>query len=587
MKYPFSPEVLDALPEELAELFRTLEMQLLHEICSRLNVFGQLNEVTVQAIRALRSHGIELDEIKKAIKKATGIAEKDLNKLFEDVVERNQKYYAEVIDLAGLTQPETIVEAADITAITLQCQREFSNITRSMGFLVDNGRTMLKPAKAYQWALDNAAMQIQSGAISYDQAIKSAVQQLADSGLKTVDYESGHVDSVDVAVRRAVMTGINQLNKQYAQQAMEYLETDLVQVSAHSGARDTGIGFQNHKAWQGKVYRWRGCVGNSTGQYPDFEQMCGYGDVQGILGANCRHSFSPFVEGVMERTYTDEELAHIDDGLGCEYDGKKYTAYEATQMQRRLERTIRKQKRRVNASKDLGLKDDATAAKARLRKLNAKYSEFSEAAGLPEQWERTRVTFADDATKAEAPKRRRDAEAVPVTEKLAKKNQNYADVTEQWRETATPNSHKVQDAQEFTKDGVTYKVGGNKVVLDYSAREKEIAELLEKEFGGELYMVPRVNNPQGVRTPDYLFRGLSYDLKSLSENATEDTMFQRIKKSSNQSYRFIIDVTDAKKLSDEIINEQIKKVFSHKDTAFAKVVVVIKDMEVRLVAKRI
>lgn len=256
MKYPFSPEVLDALPEELAELFRTLEMQLLHEICSRLNVFGQLNEVTVQAIRALRSHGIELDEIKKAIKKATGIAEKDLNKLFEDVVERNQKYYAEVIDLAGLTQPETIVEAADITAITLQCQREFSNITRSMGFLVDNGRTMLKPAKAYQWALDNAAMQIQSGAISYDQAIKSAVQQLADSGLKTVDYESGHVDSVDVAVRRAVMSGVNALNQQYAMQAVNYLGTNLVEVSAHSGARDIDgpNGWEAHTKWQGKVF---------------------------------------------------------------------------------------------------------------------------------------------------------------------------------------------------------------------------------------------------------------------------------------------------------------------------------------------
>lgn len=419
MKYPFSPEVLDALPEELAELFRALESQLLHEICSRLNVSGQLNEVTLQAIRALRSHGIELDEIKKT----TGIAEKDLNKLFEDVVERNQQYYTGAIDLAGLTQPETIVEAADITAIISQCQREFGNITRSMGFLVDNGRTMLKPAKAYQWALDNAAMQIQSGAISYDQEIKSSVQQLADSGLKRVDYESGHVDSVDVAVRRAVMTGINQLNKQYAQQAMEFLETDLVQVSAHSGARDTGTGFQNHKAWQGKVYRWRGRVGNSTGQYPDFEQTCGYGDVQGILGANCRHSFSPFVEDVMERTYTDEELAHIDDGLGCEYDGKKYTAYEATQMQRRLERTIRKQKRHVNAFKDAGLEEDATAAKARLRKLNAKYREFSEAAGLPEQRERTRVTFVDDAAKAETARNAKDPTKA-IAEILGVKNEN-------------------------------------------------------------------------------------------------------------------------------------------------------------------
>lgn len=433
MKYPFSPEVLDALPEELAELFRALEAQLLHEICSRLNASGQLNEVTVQAIRALRSHGIELDEIKKAVKKTTGIAEKDLNKLFVDVVERNQQYYTEVIDLAGLTQPEALLDIEDTWALYEQTKQEMRNITRSMGFLVDNGRTMLAPAKAYQWALDNAAMQIQSGVISYNRAIKSAVQQLADSGLKTVDYESGHVDSVDVAVRRAVMTGINQLNKQYSQQAMEFLETDLVQVSAHSGARDTGVGFQNHKEWQGKVYRWRKFTRDfpaaSKQNYADFEEACGYGDVQGILGANCRHSYSPFVEGVMERTYTDEELAHIDDGLACEYDGKQYTAYEATQMQRRLERTIRKQKRRVNAFKDAGLAEDATAAKARLRKLNAKYKEFSEAAGLPEQRERTRVTFADDVTKAEAEALKRQREAEDSAKEL-KKQQNRAMLNE-------------------------------------------------------------------------------------------------------------------------------------------------------------
>ena len=80
-----------------------------------------------------------------------------------------------------------------------------------MGFLVDAGRTMLPPAKAYQWALDNAVMQVQSGAINYKQAIKTAVKQLADSGLKIVDYESGHRDQIDVAARRAVMTGVSQI----------------------------------------------------------------------------------------------------------------------------------------------------------------------------------------------------------------------------------------------------------------------------------------------------------------------------------------------------------------------------------------
>lgn len=258
MKYPFQPEILDALPEELAELFRSLENTLLEEICSRLNLSDQLNEVTVQAMRALRSHGISQQEINKIIRKATKISEKKLNQLLDDVVERNQQYYSELIDLAKVTAPETLVSATDIVAIMAQAQREVGNLTRSMGFLVDNGRTMLAPARAYQWCLDSAVLQIQSGAISYNQAIRRGVKELADSGLKTVNYESGHVDSIDVAVRRAVMTGVNALCQKYSEQSMEYLETDLVEVSAHIGARniDGPNGWENHERWQGLVYRW-------------------------------------------------------------------------------------------------------------------------------------------------------------------------------------------------------------------------------------------------------------------------------------------------------------------------------------------
>ena len=91
MKYPFQPEILDALPEELAELYRGLEDTLLMEICSRLNAADEMNEVTVQDIKALRSHGIDLKEIEKAIQKATGISEQKLNKLLDDVVERIRK----------------------------------------------------------------------------------------------------------------------------------------------------------------------------------------------------------------------------------------------------------------------------------------------------------------------------------------------------------------------------------------------------------------------------------------------------------------------------------------------------------------
>lgn len=387
-RYPFQPEILDALPEDLAELFRGLEDTLLKEICSRLKAADQLNEVTAQDIRALRAHGIDLKDIKKAIEKAANVASERLDELLGDVVARNQAYYDELLTLSDVTKPAALVDAQTISAITKQAQREIGNLTRSMAFLVDSGRTMLEPAKAYQWALDNAVLQVESGAISYNQAISNAVKQLAESGLKTAEYESGHVDQIDVAARRAVMTGVNQLCAKYTEQSAEWLETPYFEVTAHIGARDKPgqSPWSSHKAWQGKVYSVR-----SGDIYPNIYSVCGLGYVDGLEGANCRHHRYPWIEGASERTYTDEQLEHIDDGLGCDFEGKHYTAYQATQMQRRIERTIRKQKRLKAAYKSAGLAEDAQNTNIKLRRLNAKYKAFSEAAKLPEQKERLKV----------------------------------------------------------------------------------------------------------------------------------------------------------------------------------------------------
>ena len=390
MRYPFQPDLLDALPEELAELFRSLEIMLLDEICSRLKLADQLNEVTVQDIQALRSHGIDLSDIEKAIRDTTGISKKKLNELLDGVVARNQEYYTELINISDVTAPGRLVDIEDTWAIYEQTNHTLTNLTQSMGFLVDNGRTMLPPAKAYQWALDNAEMQIQSGSISYNQAIKYAVKSLADSGIKTVDYESGHVDQIDVAARRAIMTGVNQLCSKYTEQSAGYLNTPYFEVSAHAGARDKPgpSPWSSHKEWQGKVYSTK-----SGDKYPNIYEVCGLGAVDGLEGANCRHRRYPWVEGVSERTYTNEQLSHIDDGLGCEFEGTTYSAYEATQQQRKIERTIRKLKREKAAYHAAGLTEDEQAVSIRLRRLNTKYKDFSAEAGLPEQKERMKVLY--------------------------------------------------------------------------------------------------------------------------------------------------------------------------------------------------
>lgn len=202
-----------------------------------------------------------------------------------------------------------------------------------------------------------------------------------------------------------------------------------------------------------------------------------------------------------------------------------------------------------------------------------------------EQYAKNKDKINDQKRAAYAARMDRQAVVKPGNGK-AEKSAAYKDVTLEMYAAATPNSHRVQDLQEYAVGGMTYKVDGHNVQLDYSAHEKEIAELLERELGGEIYMVPRVNNPQGVRTPDYLFRGKGYDLKTLESKAGQNTIYQRIKKGKKQAENFVVDVSKAEQITEEIINKQVEKIFSDPETAFVNEVVIVRDGAILKAAKK-
>ena len=397
MKYPYTPEVLDALPESVAELFRQVEDNVLEGICTKLEAARYLARITVPDLKKLRD--VSNKDIEQMIQDATGKGETKIQSIMSEVVTQNTRFYSDMQSQMGLTSFRPILTGTVTSAIQQKTLNTYQNLSGSMGFLVDSGRTMLKPAKAYQWAIDNAIIQIQSGAMNYEQAIRYAVRTLAKSGIKTVSYESGKIDQMDVAVRRAVLTGANQLCLKFAEKAMDSLYTDLVEVSAHVGARNRGFEPENHEMWQGKVYRWSEKPRLSSGVYPDFIRHTGYGSGEGLGGWNCRHSFHAFVEGVSERTYTDEELDSMKaENRTFQYEGREYDGYTATQKQRQIERTLRKLKRERSSYKAAGLTDEYNAVNAKIRRLTYKYRQFSKKAGLPEQRERTKVQYTDDET---------------------------------------------------------------------------------------------------------------------------------------------------------------------------------------------
>ena len=387
MKFPITPEYLEAAPQPIIDAVHGLENDILREICSRFRLTGELNEVAVNDIRILRSIGLDMDDIERCIAENTKSTIPQVEAALDRVVDMSRRYYDSLADKASITMPAHLVSAVDIAIIKAQTLDGYRNITRSLGFAVQSGsvRTFQPIAKAYQAALDKAELKVYSGSFTVQQAMEDAVRELADSGISIVDYASGHRDHADVAARRAIMTGLNQVTAKYSEAAAEVLETDLYEVTAHRGARDEGAGWQNHKSWQGKVYSTR-----SDSKYPNIYTVCGLGAVDGLEGANCRHRKYAFLEGVSERAYTDKELQEIDTPP-ITYEGRRYTAYEATQKQREIERTLRKLERRRIGYNAAGMVEREQETKARITRLQRKYRAFSKAAKLPEQWERAKI----------------------------------------------------------------------------------------------------------------------------------------------------------------------------------------------------
>ena len=261
MKYPITPEYLETAPKPLVKAILAMEDDLLREICSRFKLTGELNEVTINDIRTLKTYGLDMDTIERRIANHTKTSTEEVQDALDRVVKLNREYYGELSDKAGITMPLEIVTAREIELIRKQMLDEYRNITRSLGFAVQtNGEIVFRPiAKAYQAVLDKAEMKVYSGGFTVQQALEDAVRELADSGIRTVDYASGWMNHADVAARRALITGLNQVTQKFSERAMEVLETDLVEVTAHRGARDKDgpMGWENHKKWQGRCFKWK------------------------------------------------------------------------------------------------------------------------------------------------------------------------------------------------------------------------------------------------------------------------------------------------------------------------------------------
>ncbi|WP_270670464.1 phage minor capsid protein [Paraclostridium bifermentans] len=377
-----TPEELKNIPESFINLYQELEDFVIADISRRIAKVGSLTDsAKLETIRA-KEIGISLNLIKEKIKDVSDLTEEKIDEIFNDaslysIAKENELYSVAGLDTVKIT--ENVALSNIMKSAIKQTSGDLYNLTQSMGFAQKiNGKVVYKPiAKYYHDAMDLAVMQIKSGSTSYNTAIKQAVDRLCESGIRSVDYESGVANRIDVAVRRAVMTGSNQMSQKITLEGMEETGNDFVETTAHIGARPS------HAKWQGKIF----CYSGKSKEYPSFKESTGYGTGPGLGGWNCRHSFYPFIPGISNRAYTDEELDNIDPPP-FEYNGKMYTYYEATQHQRQIERAIRKTRTQLVGYEAAGLKDEFTNASIILKQQEKYYRKFSKVADIPTEKDR-------------------------------------------------------------------------------------------------------------------------------------------------------------------------------------------------------
>jgi hypothetical protein len=378
----FTPSELERMPIKIEQIMSDLEMKIMQDIVRRIKINDEITRSADWQIYRLVQMGKSSEEIKKYIQQALQLADAEIERLYNDAVEfsyvRDKNLY-EVVGKEFIPFKDNKELQQMVQAVITQTKSEMENITQTLGFTVNtNGKMLFTPTSVYlQQTLDRAVMEVATGTFDYNSTLKNVVKEMTKSGLRRVDYYSGWSNRVEVAARRAIMTGITQLTNQINERNAAELGTEHFEVSWHATARP------EHQVWQGRVYTKQQLI-----------DICGLGTGPGLMGWNCYHSYYPFIPGVSKRTYTDEQLDALNaaENKPKVYNGKEYTTYEATQRQRHMETLMRAQRQKIKLLKSgEGSPDDLQEAQIDYRETMRQYKIFSEKMKLPQQMERIYV----------------------------------------------------------------------------------------------------------------------------------------------------------------------------------------------------
>lgn len=360
---------------QIIALYQQLEDDIIADMVRRMLKMGFVSESTAYQAEVLQAAGLLYDDIVQMIADRTDASIQQVKALFEDAGVQTVEIDNEVHEASG----ETPVDIRQDAGMKQVLEAGYQKTMKTMRNLVST--TASTTQTAFIHVCDQAYMQVSSGAFSYQEAVRMAVKNLADSGAYTT-YPTGHRDRIDVAVRRCVLTGVGQTSAAVAKKHAEQSGCHLMELTAHSGARP------DHARWQGQLVSLSGDdVGKTIDGLRVFSlRDIAYGDGKGFKGWNCRHNWHPYYVGLSTPNYTKEQIDKLNE-KNISYNGEKYTEYEISQMQRAGERNVRALKRRTMAAQEAVesapdvdtktvMESEYTAVAAKLKAAEAQLKEF-------------------------------------------------------------------------------------------------------------------------------------------------------------------------------------------------------------------
>lgn len=542
----------------IISIYSKIELELIEKIAEHFNINEEFINSDYWYFEKLKELGGLNSETLKLLEEYTGKTKKELAKAMKDI--GISSIPGDQLNIStqknALLNPEAIINSVNIQNIIQYSYDEIEKL-----FLNLNKTIQEQVRKTYTDIITETYIKTNAGVCSYQEAILDSLDKLGDKGISILTYQdkNGLIKNYDVVgtVRRDLLVATRGLAGKVNEEVIKESGNHIVRVTNHFGARigDGGEDYTNHAWWQELQFFCWDYDGKATEEekkLPDFIKHCNYGDVQGIVGINCKHLFTVWYGSTKK------------EDLGFTYDENK-EEYEKSQKQRYLENGIRKWKRKqVIANKvqdEEGYKKSSIKTKEWQDKLNT----FTEENKLKRDYTREHIKGYKDV-------------------KIKNKDNKYVDITEETLSKGKQKYKLTEQQYYIDEDGTRYNVDNKYVILKPTEREKEVANMLGELYGGKIKIIPRVNEPKNIKTPDYIVKNRRYDLKQISGNG-KYVIQGNLKGKQKQADNFVIDITKSEMSIDEAIR-QIENIYNSKHFLWLDRIILLKDKEFLKIFKR-